>query len=101
MHGIHTALVTPFAADASVDIDAYERLARRQVEQGVAGLVPCGTTGETPTLSRSEWRACIEAAVRVADGEVPVTAGVGTNNTATTVANIETAAPRCDFGRGG
>ena len=90
MHGIHTALVTPFAEDGSVDIDAYERLASRQLEHGVTGLVPCGTTGETPTLTDDEWKACIAAAIRVANG-APVTAGVGTNNTASTVRNIAVA----------
>jgi len=85
MHGVHTALVTPFAADGSVDLDAYARLAQRQLDAGVHGLVPCGTTGETPTLSEDEWAACIGVAVQVAGGSVPVTAGIGSNNTALAV----------------
>ena len=56
MHGIHTALVTPFGEDGRVDLDAYERLAARQLDNGVTGLVPCGTTGETPTLTTDEWK---------------------------------------------
>jgi 4-hydroxy-tetrahydrodipicolinate synthase len=91
MRGIHTALVTPFADDGSVDLDAYARLAQRQLDGGITGLVPCGTTGETPTLNQKEWEACIRVAVEVS-GSAQVTAGVGTNNTATTVANIERAA---------
>jgi len=92
MHGIHTALVTPFAADGAVDLTAYAALCGRQLDAGIHGLVPCGTTGEAATLTHDEWRACIETAVRVSDGRVPVTAGVGTNNTASTVANLEAAA---------
>lgn len=92
MHGIHTALVTPFDARGDVDLDAFERLAHRQIRAGIAGLVPCGTTGETPTLSDEEWLACVTAAVRVAGGRVPVTAGVGTNDTRSTVAKVEAAA---------
>lgn len=85
MRGIHTALVTPFAADGSVDLDAYRLLAKRQLEAGIHGLVPCGTTGETPTLTQREWDDCLAVALEVADG-APVTVGVGTNATASTVA---------------
>ena len=91
MRGIHTALVTPFADDGSVDLDVFARLARRQLDAGIAGLVPCGTTGETPTLSAAEWDDCIRVAVEVS-GSAPVTVGVGTNSTASTVANIARAA---------
>lgn len=90
--GIHTALVTPFDEHGDVDLDAFERLANRQIDAGIAGLVPCGTTGETPTLSQAEWLACVQAAVRVAGRSVPVTAGVGTNDTRETVARVEAAA---------
>ncbi|MCP4809339.1 MAG: 4-hydroxy-tetrahydrodipicolinate synthase [Proteobacteria bacterium] len=85
MQGVHTALVTPFV-DGRVDLDAYARLARRQLDGGVTGLVPCGTTGETPTLIHGEWEDCLRTAVSVAEG-APVTAGIGTNNTVSSVAN--------------
>ncbi len=92
MHGIHTALVTPFAPDGAVDLAAFQRLAARQREAGVHGLVACGTTGEAPTLSAGEWADCVRAAVEVAEGAIPVTAGVGTYCTATTVSRVEAAA---------
>ena len=86
MHGIHTALVTPFNGEGGVDHECFEALCARQIDAGVHGLVPCGTTGETPTLSQQEWAQLLSAAVRVADGRVPVTVGVGSNSTASTVA---------------
>jgi 4-hydroxy-tetrahydrodipicolinate synthase len=92
MKGVHTALVTPFSADGTVDLDAYARLAERQIAAGIHGLVACGTTGETPTLERDEWRAILRTTVAVANGKIPVTAGVGTNCTRTTLANLEEAA---------
>ncbi|MBW1876763.1 MAG: 4-hydroxy-tetrahydrodipicolinate synthase [Deltaproteobacteria bacterium] len=92
MKGVHTALVTPFAADGTVDLDAYTRLAERQIAAGIHGLVACGTTGETPTLERDEWRAIVRTTVSLAGGKIPVTAGVGTNCTRTTLANLEEAA---------
>lgn len=92
MRGIHTALVTPFAEDGRVDLATFEALCRRQIDAGIHGLVPCGTTGETPTLSLDEWREVVGAAVSVAQGRVPVTAGVGTNDTRETVRRVEEAA---------
>lgn len=91
MHGIHTALVTPFTASGAVDHGAFEALCARQIDAGVHGLVPCGTTGETPTLEREEWAALLSAAVRVADGRVPVTVGVGSNATEGTLATCRAA----------
>jgi 4-hydroxy-tetrahydrodipicolinate synthase len=91
MKGVHTALITPFAADGSVDLPAFRALVRRQIDGGVHGLVPCGTTGETPTLTREEWAALITASIEESGGRVPVTAGVGTNDTRSTVANCEQA----------
>lgn len=85
--GVHTALVTPFDDHGAVDLDTYRALARRQLDNGVHGLVACGTTGETPTLTAAEWDACVRTALEVADGR-PVTAGVGTNSTRTTVENV-------------
>lgn len=90
--GIHTALVTPFADDGSVDLGTFETLCARQIAGGIHGLVACGTTGEAPTLEADEWRDVVASAVRVAAGRVPVTAGVGTNNTRSTVHYVEVAA---------
>jgi len=90
MEGIHTALVTPFR-DGAVDYETLRALCDRQLAHGI-GLVACGTTGETPTLTREEWAGVITCAVEASAGRVPVTAGVGTNSTASTVANIESAA---------
>jgi len=91
MEGIHTALVTPFAADGSVDIDAFEALCERQIEAGVHGIVACGTTGEAATLTGEEWKQVVAAAVSVSRKRVTVSAGVGTNDTAHTVHNVEVA----------
>jgi len=75
--GCGTALVTPFGGDGSVDEDAVRRLARRQIEAGVHFLVPCGTTGESPTLSEDERVRIVELVVEEAAGRVPVLAGAG------------------------
>jgi len=80
-----TALVTPFREDGSVDVATLEALARWQVERGIHGLVPCGTTGEGATLRSDEHRLVIETVVRAAAGRVPVIAGCGTNDTRTTI----------------
>ena len=83
--GSYVALVTPFSADGSVDQIALRGLIDWQIESGTHGLVPCGTTGENPTLSAAEraevWRITIDQAA----GRVPVIAGAGTNDTAQTV----------------
>src|SRR5450631_3876899 len=80
--GCGTALVTPFRQDLSVDEEAMRRLVRRQVEGGVNFLVPCGTTGECPTLSHQELLRVVEITVAEAKGKVPVMAGAGGYNTA-------------------
>jgi 4-hydroxy-tetrahydrodipicolinate synthase len=90
--GVLTALITPFSADGAVDIAAFERLAHRQLQAGIHGLVVCGTTGETPTLAIEEQDDLIAAGVRVAAGSAPVLAGVGTNDTRSTRRAIERAA---------
>jgi len=84
--GCGTALVTPFRRDLSVDEEALRRLVRRQIEQGVHFLVPCGTTGENPTLSRAEHLRVVEITVEEARGKVPVVAGAGGNDTRAVVA---------------
>ena len=75
--GCGTALVTPFASDGSVDERAVRRLARRQIDAGIHFLVPCGTTGESPTLSEDERVRIVELIVEEAAGKVPVLAGAG------------------------
>jgi 4-hydroxy-tetrahydrodipicolinate synthase len=75
--GCGTALVTPFKPDLTLDEAALRRLVRRQLEEGIHFLVPCGTTGENPTLSRAEHLRVIEITVEEAGGKVPVLAGAG------------------------
>jgi len=79
--GCGTALVTPFTRDGAVDEDAVSRLARRQIDGGVHFLVPCGTTGEVPTLTEEEQVRIVELIVAEAKGKVPVLAGAGGYNT--------------------
>src|ERR671914_2055111 len=78
--GAFTALVTPFR-NGEVDVEALEGLVEFQIRQGIHGLVPCGTTGETPALSEEEDRLVVGTVVRVTDGRVPVVAGTGSNST--------------------
>jgi 4-hydroxy-tetrahydrodipicolinate synthase len=75
--GVGTALVTPFTQSGALDEAAIKRLAKRQIESGVHFLVPCGTTGETPTLSAVERRRVVELVLEAANGKVPVMAGAG------------------------
>jgi 4-hydroxy-tetrahydrodipicolinate synthase len=79
--GAGTALVTPFDAALSLDEKAMRRLVRRQVEAGIDFLVPCGTTGETPTLSVAEQERVVAVTVEEVAGRVPVLAGAGSNDT--------------------
>jgi 4-hydroxy-tetrahydrodipicolinate synthase len=79
--GCGTALVTPFARDFTVDEETLRRLIRRQIEAGIDFLVPCGTTGESPTLTRSEHLRVVEIAVQESRGKVPVLGGAGGYNT--------------------
>ena len=80
-HGCYTALITPFS-NGEIDADAFQSFIEWQIEQGVDGLVPCGTTGESPTLTYQEHERVIELAVEAAAGKVPVMAGAGSNSTA-------------------
>jgi 4-hydroxy-tetrahydrodipicolinate synthase len=79
--GCGTALVTPFTRDGAVDEAAVSRLARRQIDGGIHFLVPCGTTGEVPTLTEEEQVRIVELIVAEAKGKVPVLAGAGGYNT--------------------
>jgi 4-hydroxy-tetrahydrodipicolinate synthase len=80
--GCGTAMVTPFRRDGAVDEATLVRLIHRQIEAGIDFLVPCGTTGESPTLSREEHLRVVELTVDVAKGKIPVLAGAGGYNTA-------------------
>jgi 4-hydroxy-tetrahydrodipicolinate synthase len=82
--GVHTAIVTPFA-DGKVDYDALGELVKWQIESGVNGIVPCGTTGESATLDETEHGEVIEFVVKQAGGRVKVIAGTGSNATRTAV----------------
>ena len=84
--GCGTALVTPFRRDFSLDEAAMHRLVRRQIEAGINFLVPCGTTGENPTLTREEHLRVVEITLEEAKGRVPVMAGAGGYNTAEVIA---------------
>lgn len=87
LRGVYVPLVTPFASDGSVALDALERLAHEVIDAGAAGLVPLGTTGESPLLDHEEKRAVAEVCARVGrERGAQVIVGVGTNNTASTVA---------------
>lgn len=92
LSGVGTALVTPFNEDGSVDLSAVRRLARRQIDNGVDMLVPCGTTGEAVTLNEEEYAQVVTAVVEEAAGRVPVIAGAGSNSTAVTIENARRAA---------
>lgn len=80
------ALVTPFKADGSFDEKAFESFVDWQIAEGSNGLVPVGTTGESPTLSHAEHGRVVEVCVAVARGRVPVIAGAGSNNTVEAIA---------------
>ena len=84
--GCGTALVTPFTETGDLDEAAIRRLAKRQIDGGVHFLVPCGTTGESPTLSHAEKLRVVELVATEAAGKVPVLGGAGGNNTTAVVA---------------
>lgn len=79
--GSITALVTPFK-NGAVDVKAFQDFVDWQIKSGSHGLVPCGTTGESPTMSHAEHKRVVELTIEVAAGRVPVIAGAGSNNTA-------------------
>jgi 4-hydroxy-tetrahydrodipicolinate synthase len=83
-HGSITALITPFRSGA-IDWDAYDSLIEFQIDQGSHGVVACGTTGESPTLSKEEHKAIVERTVATVKKRIPVIAGTGTNSTASTI----------------
>jgi len=94
LRGCGTALVTPFRRDGAIDEPALRSLLEWQIGSGVHFLVPCGTTGETPTLNRDEWLRVIDITIEVADRRVPVVAGATSNATAEAVERARTVASR-------
>src|SRR5271156_4121836 len=94
LRGCGTALVTPFSQDGAIDEDALRNLVAWQIESGIDFLVPCGTTGETPTLSHDEWLYIIDVTVQVAAGRVPIVAGATSNSTHDAVEKAKEVAAR-------
>src|SRR5579863_2212041 len=94
LRGCGTALVTPFQQDGSLDEAALRDLVRWQVESGIDFLVPCGTTGETPTLSHEEWLRVIDVTIDVVAGRVPIMAGATSNSTHDAVEKAKEVAAR-------
>ena len=88
--GTGVALVTPFKSDLSIDFNALERLVSHCIEGGVEYLVVMGTTGENPSLSKSEKKQVLAAVIEAAAGQVPIVYGVGGNNTAALVEELKT-----------
>ena len=96
-HSSYTALLTPFKNN-NVDFDSYRKLIDFQIESGTNGLVPVGTTGESPTLSHDEHKKLVEVCIEQSNGRVPVIAGAGSNSTAEAVDFVKHA---CDAGADG
>ena len=94
LRGCGTALVTPFQQNGSIDEAALRNLVAWQVESGIDFLIPCGTTGETPTLSRDEWLHVIDTTIEVVAGRVPVVAGATSNSTQEAVEKAREVASR-------
>ena len=89
LRGSLTALVTPFARNGGLDEKAFRAFVEWQIAEGTRGLVPVGTTGESPTLTHDEHRQVVRACVEVANGRVPVVAGAGSNNTQEAVGLVQ------------
>jgi 4-hydroxy-tetrahydrodipicolinate synthase len=94
VRGCGTALVTPFHQDGSIDETALRNLVAWQVESGIDFLIPCGTTGETPTLSHDEWLHVIDITIEVGAGRVPIVAGATSNSTQDAVEKAKEVAAR-------
>jgi 4-hydroxy-tetrahydrodipicolinate synthase len=94
VRGCGTALITPFQQDGSIDDSALRSLVAWQVDSGIDFLVPCGTTGETPTLSHDEWLQVIDTTIEVVAGRVPIVAGATSNSTQEAVTKAKEVASR-------
>ncbi|MEM6811480.1 MAG: 4-hydroxy-tetrahydrodipicolinate synthase [Pseudomonadota bacterium] len=79
--GSITALITPFDSTGEIDFIAFEKFIEWQIEQGTNGVVPCGTTGESPTLSHQEHKQLVKRCIDIVNKRIPVIAGTGSNNT--------------------
>ena len=91
LRGAFTAMITPMNADESVDFEGFRKLVRFQLESGISGIVPLGTTGETPTLDEAEEDKLIDIAVAEAKGKIPVIIGAGSNCTKDAVKYVKRA----------
>ncbi len=89
--GTFTALVTPFGDDGAIDWDAFDRLVQGQLDAGIDGLVPCGTTGESPALDHEEQLELVKRCVKLGKGKSIVLAGTGSNSTRATIAYSQAA----------
>jgi 4-hydroxy-tetrahydrodipicolinate synthase len=89
LRGCATALVTPFASDGSIDVDCLRKLTERQIENGVKILVPCGTTGESATMTPEEDWLVVQTVIEIAKGRAKVIAGASNNDTALTIRNAQ------------
>ncbi len=85
LKGTFTALITPFKSDLSIDEEAFRKLIQFQIENGISGILPLGTTGEAPTITDEETKRVLEIAVNEANGKIPVLAGTSSNCTKKTV----------------
>src|SRR5947209_3001877 len=94
LQGCGTALVTPFRTDQSIDEHALRQLVEWQIQSGIGFLVPCGATGETPTLTNEEWLRVIDITIEVAAGRVPIVAGATSNATSEAVGKARELAKR-------
>src|SRR5256714_12925249 len=94
LQGCGTALVTPFRKDQSIDERSLRGLVEWQVASGIGFLVPCGTTGETPALSKEEWLRVIDITIEVAAGRAPIVAGATSNATVDAVEKAREVAKR-------
>ncbi|ABZ93242.1 4-hydroxy-tetrahydrodipicolinate synthase [Leptospira biflexa] len=88
--GVYTAVITPFR-QGKIDYDSYFKILENQIRSGVAGVVPCGTTGESPTLSYEEHKELIQKTVQVVSGKIQVIAGTGSNSTKEAIELTESA----------
>ena len=94
LHGCGTALVTPFKSDGSIDEPCLRKFVEWQIVSKIDFLVPCGTTGETPTLTHDEWLRVIDIVIEVNNGRVPICAGATSNNTREAVERAKEIAER-------
>ncbi len=94
LKGCGTALITPFTPDGAIDENPLRNFIAWQIESGIDFLVPCGTTGETPTLTHDEWLHVIDVTIEVAAGRVPIVAGATSNSTQDAVAKAKEVAAR-------